>query len=113
MQTLKLVSRLFPEVKSGDKTSTIRWRETRIEPGYLRYECQDGQNAPLVVWVWRCTDMPLSEAAGFLGKKANWPPTVMLQGMREHYPDIQWSDVVQVIEHESPQQTDLRVEFDR
>ncbi|WP_028209047.1 ASCH domain-containing protein [Paraburkholderia nodosa] len=108
MQTLKLVSRLFPEVKSGDKTSTIRWRERRIEPGYLRYECLDNQNPSLVVWVWRCTDMPLSEAAAFLGKDADWPPTVMLQGMREHYPEIQLADVVQVVEHESPEQTKRR-----
>ncbi|WP_408232013.1 ASCH domain-containing protein [Paraburkholderia sediminicola] len=113
MQTLKLVSRLFPELKSGDKTCTIRWRETRIEPGYLRYECQDSQNSSLVVWVWRCTDIPLSEAATFLGKQEEWPPAVMLQGMREHYPEIQLSDVVQIVEHESPEQTKLRAESDR
>jgi hypothetical protein len=113
MQTLKLVSRLLPEVKSGEKTSTIRWRETRIEPGYLRYECDDIQNSSLVVWVWRCTDMPLSEAAMFLGKEVDWPPAVMLEGMREHYPDIQLSDVVQIVEHESPEQTNLRADSDR
>ncbi len=32
IQTLGLVARLFPAVVSGEKTSTIRWRETRIVP---------------------------------------------------------------------------------
>lgn len=44
--------------------------------------------------------MPLSSVAAYLGKSANWPDDVMLEGMREHYPAITLSDIVQVIEHE-------------
>jgi len=44
--------------------------------------------------------MPLALAAPYLGSSEEWPDEVMLAGMREHYPDIELSDVVQVIEHE-------------
>ncbi len=46
--------------------------------------------------------MPLSEAARFLGREAEWPKQIMLEGMREHYPDIRWEDEVQIIEHLPP-----------
>lgn len=46
--------------------------------------------------------MRLSEAAVFLGKPGEWPDGVMLDGLREHYPDIQLPDIVQVVGHESP-----------
>lgn len=98
IQTLGIVSRLFPAVVSGEKTSTIRWRETRIAPGPMRYVCDEDGRSVIVVVV-RCTDMPLSSVAAYLGKTDEWPPDVMLAGMREHYPDIELDEIVQVIEH--------------
>ena len=50
----------------------------------------------------RCTDIPLSQAATFLGREADWPKEIMLEGMREHYPDIEWDDLVQIVEHLPP-----------
>lgn len=110
MQTLGVVPRLFPLIEAGEKTSTIRWRETRIEPGYLRYVCDGEPAKSAVVWVVRCTDMPLSKAAAFV-EEAEWSKEVMLAGMREHYPEIQWIDMVQIVEHLTPVQTRQRADF--
>ena len=100
-QRLLVAARLFPAILAGEKTHTIRWRETRIAPGPMLYLC-DGSDRRTVVEVWRCTDMPLREAAAFLGRSADWPDPVMLAGMREHYPSITLDEVVQVVEHHPP-----------
>ena len=105
MQELCVVDRLFPSILSGEKTSTIRWREVRIEPGYMTYICEDDPNKTAVVWVTNCTDVPLSEVAAFVGKETEWPDAVMLEGMRKHYPEIELVDIVQVVEHLTPAQT--------
>lgn len=102
MQELTVVARLFPQILSGEKRSTIRWRETRIIPGPMRYVCLDDPSRSVVVKVVQVTDMPLSAAAVYLGREAEWPKPVMLAGMREHYPSIGWLDMVQVIEHLPP-----------
>ncbi len=102
MQELGVVGRLFPDIVNGSKTSTVRWRERHIEPGLMRYICDDDPRKTATVLVTRCTSMPLSEAASFVGKADVWPDDVMLAGMREHYPDIKLSDVVEVIEHLPP-----------
>lgn len=103
MQELVLVDRLFPLVLSGEKTETIRWREAWIEPGPMTYVCEGDSAKTAVVLVTRCTDMPLSEVAAFLGKAEEWPDTVMLSGMQAHYPDITLQDIVQVVEHLPPE----------
>ena len=100
MQTLGVVGRLFPLILSGEKTSTIRWREPRIVPGLMTYVSDDDANATAFVNVVRCTDMPLHAVAAFLGKTDEWPDEVLLAGMREHYPAIELTEIVQVIEHE-------------
>ncbi|MDN5927255.1 MAG: ASCH domain-containing protein [Hyphomicrobiales bacterium] len=105
MQSLNVADRLFPLVLSGEKTHTIRWRETRIRPGLMRYVCDRDPGKTVVVLVTRCRDVPLSQAAMLVGKQDIWPDAIMLSGMREHYPDIQLDDVVQVVEHMTPQQT--------
>lgn len=111
MQSLGVVARLFPLVEAGQKTSTIRWNETRIEPGYMRYVSDLDPAQTCVVWVTRCTDLALSDAPRFLGKEKEWPREIMLSGMREHYPPIGWHDTVQVVEHLTPEQTRLRADF--
>jgi hypothetical protein len=111
VQTLGVVPRLFPLIEAGEKTSTIRWRETRIEPGYLRYVCDCDSAKTAIVWVFRCTDLPLSQAAAFVGREAEWPKEVKLAGMREHYPEIQWTDMVQIVEHLTPAETFRRSDF--
>jgi len=105
MQRLALAARLFPLLARGEKTSTIRWRETQIEPGPMAYFCEDDPNERAVVLVTRCTNMPLTEVAAFVGKAEEWPDDVMLDGMRKHYPEIELTDVVQVVEHLTPEQT--------
>ncbi len=103
IQTLKIIERLFPFVLNGEKTSTIRWRELHISPGLMRYICARNPSRTTVVDVFKCTDMLLSDAAAFLGKAEEWPEQVMLRGMREHYPEIELFDIVQVIEHRLPE----------
>lgn len=105
MQTLGVVPRLFPDIVSGRKTSTIRWREGPVVTGLLRYVCDGNPNLTAVVRVTRVTTMPLREAARYLGREALWPDTVMLEGMREHYPEISLDDPVEIIEHLTPDQT--------
>jgi hypothetical protein len=106
MQSLKIAGRLFPLVLSGEKTHTIRWREAYIRPGLMRYVCDKNPEKTAVVLVTRCRDVPLSQAAMLVGKQDIWPDAIMLSGMREHYPDIELDDVVQVVEHLTPQQTE-------
>lgn len=104
-QELQVVARLFPAVLSGAKRSTIRWREAEIRPGLMRYVCVGKPAQTTVVRVVRVTSMPLADAAGYLGTADEWPPLAMLAGMREHYPDIELHDTVQIIEHLSPEET--------
>jgi len=98
VQILGLADRLYPQIETGEKTSTIRWRERRIVPGPLTFVCDADPSQTIRVEAIRCTDMPLSQAAAFVGKAKEWPDDIMLDGMREHYPDIQLSDLVQVVE---------------
>jgi len=105
MQKLDVVERLFPLVLKGEKTSTIRFREPHIQVGPMVYWCEGDSTKTSTVWVKRCTDMPLSEAAGFLEKTQEWPECVMLKDMRAHYPGIQLSDIVQVVEHYTPEES--------
>jgi hypothetical protein len=102
MQQLVAVERLFPAILNGTKTSTIRWNEPRIESGPMTYLCEGNSSRTASVWVTKCTDLPLSQVAAFLGKEAEWPDATMLAGMREHYPKINLTDIVQVIEHLTP-----------
>lgn len=100
IQTLGVVERLFPQILSREKLSTIRWNERRIVPGPMRFVCDEDRQKN--VEVVRCTDMPLSNAASFVGKADKWPDPIMLEGMREHYPEIELSSIVQVIEYTLP-----------
>ena len=102
IQTLSVVERLFPLILSGEKTSTIRWREPRIALGPMLFQCDQNPSQVVEVEVFRCNDMPLSEAATFVGKVDEWPDEIMLEGMREHYPEIQLSSIVQIIEYYPP-----------
>ncbi|MEQ1704165.1 MAG: hypothetical protein ABMA25_29000 [Ilumatobacteraceae bacterium] len=102
---LQVVARLFPAVMSGAKRSTIRWREAEIRPGLMRYVGVGDPSQTTVVRVVRVTSMPLADAAGYLGTEDEWPPPAMLAGMREHYSDIELHDIVQIIEHLSPDES--------
>lgn len=102
IQVLGVVDRLFSEIVSGEKTSTIRWKERKIVVGLMKFVSDGLKSQTVLVDVVRCTDMPLSEAASFVGKLDEWPDQIMLEGMREHYPDIQLSSTVQVIEYKLP-----------
>lgn len=97
-QSLGIVDRLMPEVRSGAKTSTIRWNERRVQPGPLRFVNDKDPCDVATVNVTRCTDLPLSATAEFVGRLDEWPDDVLLDGMREHYPDIELDSVVQVVE---------------
>jgi len=102
MQSLPVVARLFPLILSGEKTSTIRWREGPIGLGPLKFLCEGDPDKSVVVEVLRCTEMPLCEAAAFVGRAEDWPDDVMLEGMREHYPAIELSSRVEVVEFALP-----------
>lgn len=102
MQFLGVVDRLFPLILSGEKTSTIRWQERQIVSGPMKFVRDGDRTQTVEVEVYRCTDMPLSEAALLIGKADEWPDEIMLEGMREHYPDIELSSIVQVIEYNPP-----------
>ncbi|MEM8792559.1 MAG: ASCH domain-containing protein [Pseudomonadota bacterium] len=97
-QRLAVTGRLFPDILSGKKTSTIRWRERHIIPGRLTFFNEANHGQTVDVEAVRCTEMPLSEAASFLGRADEWPDQIMLDGMREHYPEIELSSIVQIVE---------------
>ncbi len=105
MQQLEVVARLFPDVETGVKTSTIRWRETTIVAGLMRYVCAGEPERTIEVMVTACTPMPLRDAAAYLGREDEWPEDVILEGMREHYPAIELDDIVDIVEHLTPQAT--------
>ncbi len=68
----------------------------------MRFVCDEDQEQTIDVEVIRSTHMPLFEVASFVGKTDEWPDQIMLEGMREHYPDIKLSSIVQVIEYRLP-----------
>jgi hypothetical protein len=102
IQVLGVAERLFLHILSGEKTSTIRWQERHIVAGAMKFVSDGNPSQCVEVEVFRCSDMPLSEAASFVGKADEWPDEIMLEGMREHYPDIQLTSIVQVIEYKPP-----------
>jgi len=67
----------------------------------LYVNLQDASDTVLVV-VTRVETMKLSQVAERMGKSAEWPDRVLLQGMREHYPAIEMDSVVVVISHLPP-----------
>ncbi len=69
------------------------------------YWCEGSSTKTATVWVHRCSDIMLSKTAGFLGKTEEWPDEVMQVGMCERYPNIQLSDIVQVLEHFNPKES--------
>lgn len=103
MQRLGVVPRLWQPLLSGEKLSTIRFNEAPVVPGPLLYVNDGDPSQTAVVTVLRVTRMKLHEAAAFLGRSDEWPPAVMLEGMREHYPAITLDDEVDVIEHTAPE----------
>jgi hypothetical protein len=105
MQRLDVLARLFPSVLDGTKTSTIRFQECRIHPGSMAYWCDGDSTRVAIVWVTRCTDMPLCEVARFQGMVDEWPDQFLLDGMRAIYPTIKLEDAVQVIEHLGPEES--------
>ncbi|MBO6719306.1 MAG: ASCH domain-containing protein [Rhizobiaceae bacterium] len=111
MQSLRVVGRLFPEILSGEKRATIRWREITIVPGFMRYIHDGDAGRTAIVYVTKCARLPLSQAASYLGREEDWSRDVMLSGMREHYPGINWDDEVQIVEHLSPAETAKRADF--
>ncbi|MBN9928544.1 ASCH domain-containing protein [Pantoea agglomerans] len=105
MQQLTFVPRLIPAVRSGEKTSTIRWQEGDITMGPLRLVNQQDETDAVIVWVKQVDTLRLSEVAATLGKKEEWSDEVLLEGMREHYPEIRLSSEVQLITHLTPAET--------
>lgn len=88
VQSLGVVSRLFPLILSGEKTSTIRWREQEISPGQLTFFNLDDPTQSVDVQAVRCTEMPLSLAARYVGREDDWPDEIMLEGMRDFRPSL-------------------------
>ena len=108
-QSLPLAERLFGPLLNCEKRATIRWRESTIEPGLMEYYSEVTPESRVAVWVTGCDTMALSEVAAFLGKQDDWPDDVMLSGMREHYPEIQLHDRVQVVSHLTPQESEAHL----
>jgi len=109
MQTLTLVPRLVPDVRSGVKTSTIRWQEGDVVTGPLKLVNQEDATDTVIVWVTRIETLRLNHIAARLGKEAEWPDAVLLAGMREHYPEISLSSEVQMITHLTPAETQVKL----
>lgn len=99
MQSLKIVSRLLPEVRSGLKTHTIRWREKKIVTGPMLYVNASDVSDKILVLVTKVEKMPLSAVAFYLGKQNEWTDDGLLLGMREHYPEIELDSIVDIIHH--------------
>lgn len=99
MQSLKIVPRLLPEIQSGLKTHTIRWREKKIVPGPMLYVNASDVSDKILVLVTKVEKMPLSAVAFYLGKQNEWTDDGLLLGMREHYPEIELDSVVDIIHH--------------
>ncbi|MDF0733033.1 ASCH domain-containing protein [Pseudomonas entomophila] len=102
MQSLEIVPRLLPEVRSGRKQHTIRWRERNVVPGPMLYVNSENSCDTLVVWVTQVETMPLRSVARYLNRTGEWPDPVLLEGMREHYPEINLDSEVEVIHHFTP-----------
>ncbi|EMH4161171.1 hypothetical protein RJ498_000370 [Pluralibacter gergoviae] len=102
MQRLLIVPRLMPEVRAGKKRHTIRWQEAAIHPGPLLYINTACPDDVVRVTVTHVITLPLSRVAAHLDKTDAWPDSVLLEGMREHYPAIELNSLVEVIHHSAP-----------
>jgi hypothetical protein len=109
MQQLTLVPRLMPDVRHGVKTSTVRWQEGDIVTGPLKLVNEQDRADTVIVWVTGIETLRLNEVAARLGKEDEWPDAVLLEGMREHYPEIRLSSEVQLITHLTPVQTQQKL----
>lgn len=92
----------MPEVRSGNKRHTIRWREPSVHPGPLLFVSIADPHDVILVQVISVITLPLSRVAAWLDKRQQWPDSVLLAGMREHYPDITLDSQVEVIHHSAP-----------
>lgn len=71
MQSFKIVLRLLPEVRSGLKTHTLRWREKQLVPGPMLYvNASDGLTDLLHLMERR---IPFREPAGNIFAPAEFP----------------------------------------
>lgn len=73
--------------------------------GPLRRVNQQDETDAVIVWVTQVETLRLSEVAATQGKQEDWPDEVLLEGMREHYPEIRLSSEVQLIAHLTPAET--------
>lgn len=67
-------------------------------------ECETAPRKAVTVFVTTRTDM-LWQALAFVGRRDEWPNDVVLAGMREHYPEIELTDIGQLVEYLTPEQT--------
>ena len=73
--------------------------------GPLRLVNQQDETDAVIVWVTQVDTLRLSEVAATQGKQEEWPDAVLLEGMREHYPEIRLGSEVQLITHLTPAET--------
>lgn len=100
-QTLKLADEFFPEVFRGDKSITIRKGRRDIQLGPLVLEATDGSFPSMTVRVWKVlwkpfVDLTNEEIEADGGKDHE----SFLLEMQRFYPDMDWRDIVTVIEWE-------------
>jgi hypothetical protein len=108
MQMLELVDRRFPALLSGRKTSTIRWNEGVIKPGFLLYVSCSGKERA-IVWVNEVNRIPLRDIGKKIGYDAHHKDeNHTLELMRLHYPAITLDTEIDLIEHLSVADTRKR-----
>jgi hypothetical protein len=101
LQKLELVDRLFPALFTGEKVSTLRWREGEVAEGYLLYCASNNPKWKALVWVTGTEKKPLRAFASF----CNQTPDELLAAMRTHYPEITLEDDVLLVHHLTPYDT--------
>ncbi len=105
-QWLHLVTRRWPALLKGEKTSTFRLNEGFVHPGFLVYKDYPDERAAAVVYVQNVYYVPLRQAIALDGFDDHTPnETIALKQMRVHYPDITLDTPVLLARHLSVPET--------
>lgn len=108
IQKLELVDRRFDALVEGEKTSTVRLDEGRIEKGFMLYY-SSSRTRHAVVMVTDVDDVPLGKVGNIVGFDDHTPDNeTMLAQMQRHYPDITLDTKVMLVQHLSVAETKER-----
>lgn len=101
MQELELLDRFFPDVFDGVKRRTLRWGDGEIAEGFLLFRASRSPDLKTLVWVTSVEKHSFETAAPLYQMTVS----ELLASMKTHYPAIDGTAELQLVNHLSPKET--------